>query len=298
MEDVIIVGGSFAGLTAAMQLGRACRKVTVLDTGLNRNRYAEHAHNIFGHDGTPPGTLLTTAGEQIKTYKTVQSISARATGASANNDSFRVSTENGETIEGRTLILSYGIVDEFPDLPGFKQAWGKTVIHCPFCHGYEVAGKRWGLIYSSPMSLHAPALYRNWTDDITLFLSGHDIIDEERSKLDRAGVRIIDEALTAIDQEGGQVRAVILANGTHIEVDALYAHPDNRPSADLHLHLGLETKSTPTGTMVVTNDMQATSRERVFAAGDLATGMHSVTFATNAGSLAAMGVLQALMAQD
>src|SRR5690606_22392740 len=127
---------------------------------------------------------------------------------------------------------------------------GKTVIHCPFCHGYEVAGKRWGLVYSSPMSLHAPALYRNWTDDITLFLNGHDIIDEARSKLDRAGVRIIDGALAAIDQKDGQVRAVILANGTHIEVDALYAHPDNRPSADHHLQLGLETKSTPTGTMV------------------------------------------------
>lgn len=294
MEDVIIIGGSFAGLTAAMQLGRARRKVTVLDTGLNRNRYAEAAHNIFGHDGTSPRELLARAREQISAYPTVKLINAKAEKAAGNTDDFRITTSDGADIAGRRLILSYGIVDEFPDLPGFAEAWGKTVIHCPFCHGYEVAGKRWGLVYSSPMSLHGPALYSHWTDDITLFLDGHEIIDAERSKLEKRGVRIVDAPLGAIEQEGGSIRAVVLNDGSSIALDALYAHPLNRPSANLHEQLGLETRETPTGIMLAVNEMQATSREGVYAAGDLAMAMHSVTFATNAGSIAAMGALQSI----
>ena len=195
----------------------------------------------------------------------------------------------------RRLILSYGIVDEFPAIPGFAESWGKTVIHCPFCHGYEVAGTRWGLLYSSPMSLHGPVLYANWTDDITLILDGHEIIAEERSKLDKRGVRIVDGKLAAIHHQAGRISGVAMEDGTTIGLEALYAHPRNRPSADLHLQLGLDMKETPTGSMIAVGDMQVTSRPGIFAAGDLVTGMHSVTFANNTGSIAAMGALQSLM---
>lgn len=294
MHDVIIVGGSFAGLTAAMQLGRARRRVAVLDTGLNRNRYAEQAHNILGHDGTPPGDLLTTARAQVAHYPTVELVNAKAIAVSGDKDNFVIATEDGSAISGRRIILSYGIVDEFPAIPGFAESWGKTVIHCPFCHGYEVAGTRWGLVYSSPMSLHGAALYANWTDDITLFLDGHDLIDEERHKLDQRGVKIIDAKLAEIHHTGGRISGVSTTDGTTVALEALYAHPRNRPSADLHTQLGLEMKDTPTGSMVVVGDMQATSRPGIYAAGDLAMPMHSVTFASNSGSLAAMGALQSM----
>jgi len=295
MQDVIIIGGSFAGLTAAMQLGRARRRVTVLDTGLNRNRYAAEAHNIFAQDGTPPATLLGEARTQVTVYPTVQLVSARAASVSGEPDNFVVTAADGTTIRGRRLILTYGIVDEFPAIPGFAEAWGKTVIHCPFCHGYEVAGKRWGLLYSSPMSLHAPALYANWTDDITLILDGHEIIDEERHKLQKRGVRIFDGKLAHIEQKHGRLAGIALSDGTELALDALYAHPHNRPSADLHEQLGLETKDTPTGTMIAVGEMQVTSRPGIFAAGDLSTGMHSITFANASGSMAAMGALQSMI---
>lgn len=295
MQDVIIIGGSFAGLTAAMQLGRARRNVTVLDTGLNRNRYAEHAHNIFGHDGTSPGDLLKVARAQVAHYPTVKLVSGRATGISGEPDNFAVTTAEGETIFGRRIILSYGIVDEFPAIPGFAESWGNTVIHCPFCHGYEVAGTRWGLLYSSPMSLHGPVLYANWTDDITLILDGHEIIDEERSKLEKRGVKIVNGKLASIQHQAGRISGVTMEDGEQIGLEALYAHPRNRPSADLHAQLGLETKETPTGIMLAIGDMAATSRPGIFAAGDLVTGMHSVTFANNTGSMAAMGALQSMM---
>lgn len=295
MQDIVIIGGSFAGLTAAMQLGRARREVTVLDTGLHRNRYAEHAHNIFAQDGTPPADMLATARAQIGSYPSVRQRTGRAVSVAGEPDAFVVKTAGGEIIEARRLILSYGIIDDFPAIPGFAESWGKTVIHCPFCHGYEVAGKPWGLLYSSPMSLHGPALYANWTDDITLILDGHEIPDAERHKLEKRGVRIENAKLASIRQENGILEGVTLADGTELALTALYAHPPNRPSADLHQQLGLDTKETPTGIMVVTGDMQATSRAGIFAAGDLATGMHSVTFANYAGSMAAMGALQSLM---
>lgn len=295
MDDVLIIGGSFAGLTAAMQLGRARRKVTVLDTGLNRNRYAEHAHNIFGHDGTPPGTLLDTARLQVAHYPTVKLVSARAEIVSGEADDFTVETAEGERFSARRLILSYGIVDEFPAIPGFAESWGKTVIHCPFCHGYEVAGKPWGLLFSSPMSLHGPVLYANWTDDITLILDGHDIIAEERHKLEKRGVKIVDGKLASIQQDNGRVSGVTMEDGSSFPLSALYAHPHNRPSASLHEQLGLETKPTPTGTMLAVGEMQATSKPGIFAAGDLTTGMHAVTFANFSGSMAAMGALQSMM---
>lgn len=295
MQDVLIIGGSFAGLTAAMQLGRARRQVTVLDTGLNRNRYAEAAHNVLGEDGTPPGDLLAAARRQVAAYPTVKLVSARAETVSGEPDAFVVKTADGETIESRRLILSYGIVDEFPAIPGFAESWGKTVIHCPFCHGYEVAGKPWGLLYSSPMSLHGPTLYANWTNNITLILDGHEINGEERSKLEKRGVKIHDSKLVAIDQDKGRIRSVTLQDGTDISLTALFAHPQNRPSAELHGQLGLETKPTPTGTMLAIGEMGATSRPGIFAAGDLSMAMHSITFSANSGSLAAMGALQSLM---
>lgn len=295
MYDVIIVGGSFAGLTAAMQLGRACRRVAVLDTGLNRNRYADHAHNILGHDGTPPGDLLEAARAQVRQYPTVELIAARAAAITGGADNFTLATTEGQALSGRRVILAYGIVDEFPAVPGFADCWGKTVIHCPFCHGYEVRGTRWGLVYSSPMSLHGPALYANWTDDITLFLDGHQIIDQERHKLEMRGVNIVEARLASIHHDKGRVSAVSTADGKTVPLEALYAHPRNRPSADLHVQLGLDMKDTPTGTMIVVGDLQLTSRPGIYAAGDLTTAMHSVTFAANSGSMAAMGALQSMM---
>lgn len=295
MQDVIIIGGSFAGLTAAMQLGRARRQVTVLDTGRNRNRYAQAAHNIFGHDGTPPSALLATARAQVAHYPSVSLLSDEAVEVAGEPDGFLVTTASGKTIAGRRLILSYGIVDEFPDIPGFVENWGKTVIHCPFCHGFEVAGQPWGLLYSSPMSVHGAVLYANWTDDITLIMDGHELIEEERSKLEKRGVRIVDGKLASIEHAAGHITGVTLEDGSHLALGALFAHPRNRPSSDLHLRLGLQTKETPTGSMLVVGDMQLTSRPGIFAAGDLVTGMHSVTFATNSGSLAAMGALQSMM---
>ena len=143
MNDVLIIGGSFAGLAAALQLGRARRKVTVLDTGLPRNRFADHSHGLLGHDHKPPLEILAEARQQLARYPTVRLVTARAESISGAIDDFSVLTGDGESLRARRLILSYGVADQMPDVPGFAESWGTSIVPCPYCDGFEVAGQHW-----------------------------------------------------------------------------------------------------------------------------------------------------------
>jgi thioredoxin reductase len=295
MDDVIIIGGSFAGLAAALNLGRARRKVTILDTGLPRNRYASHAHGLLGHDGKPPSDILADARAQLAPYDTVRFVKARAETASGAPDDFSVATSDGQTLRARRLLLSYGIADQFPAIEGFAECWGKSVIHCPYCHGFEYAGQRWGLVYSTPMSLHATLLYGDWTDKLTLFSDGHDIPDIERGKLDKRGVTVAEGKVVSIQHNSGQLSSVTTADGTVTALDALFAHPRIKPSSDLHEQLGLRTVETPFGIAVEVDDKQKTSRDGIYAAGDLVSPMHSLTIAAYTGAMAGVNAQQSML---
>jgi thioredoxin reductase len=293
MDDVVIVGGSFAGLAAALLLGRARRKVTVLDTGLPRNRYASHAHNLLGHDGKPPRQILDESRAQLAAYPTVTLLDARGESLKGVADDFTVGNSKGD-VRARRVLLSYGITDLFPDIPGFAECWGRTVIHCPFCHGFEIAEKRWGVIYSTPMSLHAPGLYSNWTDDITLFSDGHDIPEAERSKLAKRNVRVVDGRVRAMEHRDGQLTAVVSETEGAVPLDAVYAHPRVRPSADLHEAAGIETWETPFGLAIKVDENQKTNVDGIYAAGDLTAAMHSLPLAITAGMMAGMHAFRSL----
>ena len=185
MDDVIIVGGSFAGLAGALQLGRARRKVTVLDTGLPRNRNARHSHGLLGHDHKPPLDILAEARQQLARYPTIRLVSARADSVSGAIDDFSVLTGDGVTLKARRLILSYGVVDQMPDVPGFAEGWGTSVIPCPYCDGFEVAGQHWGLVWSGPQSHNQVRLFHDWTERLTVFADGRDISPDIRADLAR-----------------------------------------------------------------------------------------------------------------
>lgn len=164
MNDVIIIGGSFAGLAAALQLGRARRKVTVLDTGLPRNRFAGRSHGVLGHDHKPPSDILAEARQQLARYPTIQLVNARAESVSGAIDDFSVLTGEGETLRARRLILSYGVADQMPAVPGFAEGWGTSIIPCPYCDGFEVADQHWGLVWFRPQSHIQVKLFQHWTD--------------------------------------------------------------------------------------------------------------------------------------
>ncbi|HCT7987582.1 MAG: NAD(P)/FAD-dependent oxidoreductase [Enterobacter asburiae] len=296
MNDVIIIGGSFAGLAAALQLGRARRMVTVLDTGLQRNRFAGRSHGVLGHDDKPPSDILAAARQQLARYPAIRMVNARADSISGTIDNFSVLTGDGETLSARRLILSYGVVDQMPDIPGFAEGWGTTVIPCPYCDGFEVADQHWGLVWSGPQSMNQVKLFHDWTDRLTVFSNGHDITPDIRADLAARQVPLIDGRINEIARHGSHSATIRLDTGPDIAVDILFAHPRTSPSASLHDALGLATVNTPTGIALRTDEHRETSMPGIYAAGDLANpGIPSVTTATWQGVMAGIFAQQSML---
>lgn len=296
MNDVIIIGGSFAGLAAALQLGRARRKVTVLDTGLPRNRFAKHSHGLLGHDHKPPQEILAEARQQLARYPTVSLVTARAENISGTIDDFSILTSDGESHRARRLILSYGVVDQMPELPGFAEGWGTSIVPCPYCDGFEVAGRHWGLVWSGPPSHNYVKLYHDWTDTLTVFANGHDIPPDIRADLAHRGNPVVDGRITEIEHNESHNTTVRLDAGQSVAVDILFAHPRNKPSARLHESLGLATVDTPLGIALKVDERRETTVPGVYAAGDLANPlMASVSTASWQGVMAGIFAQQSML---
>ena len=296
MNDVIIIGGSFAGLAAALQLGRARRKVTVLDTGRQRNRFAGRSHGLLGHDHKPPQDILVEARQQLARYPTIKLVNARADSVSGTLDDFCVVTDDNESLRARRLILSYGVADQMPDIPGFAEGWGTSIIPCPYCDGFEVADQHWGLVWSGPQSHNQVRLFHDWTDRLTVFGNGHDITLDIRADLAARQVPIVDGRISEIEPYGSHSATIKIETGPDVSVDILFAHPRTRPSASLHDVLGLSTVNTPTGIALKTDEHRETSIPGIYAAGDLANpGIPSVTTAVWQGTMAGIFALQSML---
>jgi thioredoxin reductase len=296
MDDVIIVGGSFAGLAGALQLGRARRKVTVLDTGLPRNRFAGHSHGLLGHDHKPPLDILAEARRQLARYPTVRLVNARADSVFGAIDNFSVLTADGESLGARRLILSYGVVDQMPDVPGFAEGWGTSIVPCPYCDGFEVAGQHWGLVWSGPQSPNQVRLFHDWTDRLTVFADGHDIPLDIRADLARRNTPVVDGRIIEIAQHEGHGATLKVDTGPDVAVDILFAVPPNKPSANLHESLGLATVDTPGGVVIKVDERRETSLPGIYAAGDLTTPvLPSVTQASSQGAMAGIFAQQSML---
>ncbi|GJI94420.1 pyridine nucleotide-disulfide oxidoreductase [Duganella caerulea] len=296
MNDVIIIGGSFAGLAAALQLGRARRKVVVLDTCRPRNRFAGHSHGVLGHDHKPPLDILDEARKQLARYPTIRLVNAGAESVSGAIDDFCVVTDDNEQLKARRLILSYGVVDKMPDVPGFAENWGTSVIPCPYCDGFEVADQHWGLVWSGPQSMNQVRLFHDWTDSLTVFGDGHDIPPDIRADLAGRQVALVDGRITEIERRGSHGATIKIDTGPDVAVNVLFAHPRTRPSASLHDALGLATINTPTGIALKTDERRETSMPGIYAAGDLANpGIPSVTTATWQGVMAGIFAQQSML---
>lgn len=296
VDDVIIIGGSFAGLAAALQLGRARRKVTVLDTNLQRNRFAGHSHGLLGHDHKPPMTILAEARQQLARYPTIKLVNARADSVSGTIDDFSVLTGDGESLRARRLILSYGLVDQLPTISGFAENWGTAIVPCPYCDGFEVANRRWGLIWSGPQAHNYVRLYQDWTAELTAFSNGHDVSEYIRADLARRNVSVVDGNITEIVRRGEHGAAVRVDNTRVVNVDVLFAHPRTKPSASLHEHLKLATVATPFGSVLKVDERRETSMPGVYAGGDLANpAMASVTTAIWQGATGGISAQQFML---
>ena len=293
-HDTIVVGGGFAGLAAATYLARARRSVHVLDAGKPRNRFATASHGFLGQDGKDPAQILAVAREQLRAYPSVRVTQAEASKAYARDDDFSVHLGSGEQLEARTLILAFGLRDTLPAIPGVEERWGKTVLHCPYCHGFEFSDRPLGVLYRTEMSIHQALLIAEW-GPTTLFLNGADLHAEGAEVLARRGVRVEPEPVARLEGEGAALSAVRLKDKRSREIEALYISPQSRLSSPLAEQLSVEISEEPQGSLIRTDANKMTSVKGVYAAGDIARAPHSVSWAVADGVTAGTSVHRALV---
>lgn len=292
--DVVIIGGSFAGLSAALYLGRARRSVRVIDSARPRNRFSHEAHGIFGHDGSNPADVLTKARAQVLAYPTVRIETGEALHVRANANGFTTTLASGEVLESARVILAHGIVDELPAIPGVAERWGRSVLHCPYCHGYEFSDQRLGVLYLSPMSLHQAMLVSEW-GPMTLFLNGHELSPDELHSLSERKIHIERGIVRALHGDAATLSAVELEDGRSVPLDALYIGPRNHLSNDFAPQLGCELEEGPLGTRILVNAEQETTVRGVYAAGDITRFGHNATAAIADGVMAATSIHRSLV---
>lgn len=267
-HDVVIVGGGAAGLSAAVTLARSVRDVLVIDAGEPRNAPAAGAHNLLGREGISPLALLEAGRQEAAAYG-AQIRRGRGTTARRTADGFEITLADGDTVTARRLLLATGLVDELPDIPGVRELWGTHVLHCPYCHGYEVRGRRIGVLATSTNALHQTILLRQLSNDVTLFLhDAPDPDDEEWEQLASLGIRVVTGHVRELARDGDRLHAVVLADGHTFAVDAVAVQPRFVARGDLYEQLGGTLTQNPLGRHITTGPAGATELPNVWAAGN------------------------------
>jgi thioredoxin reductase len=288
--DAIVIGGSFSGLSAALQLARARCRIAVIDSGLRRNRFASTSHGFLGQDGRPPGDIVADAKVQLLAYPNVVWMDAAAEAAEKTSDGFSVTTRD-QTLNARRLVLATGLVDELPPLEGLAERWGKTVFHCPYCHGYELDRGKIGVLATSALSLHHALMLPDW-GTVTLFLNQAFVPDaEQAAALAARGVTV----------EAGPVRrltglaTVELADGRELEMNGLFTLGNTRLASAVPAQLGCALDDGPMGPYLRTSPNMETTVSGVFACGDAARMFGNVALAVGDGALAGASTHQSLV---
>lgn len=269
--DVVIVGGSAAGLSAAVALGRSLRSVCVIDGGEPRNAPAAGAHNLLGREGISPRELVATGRREAEGYGATF-VSDTAIGVSRTDTGFDVESSASGTVRGRRLLLATGLVDELPEIPGVRQFWGSSVLHCPYCHGWEVRGKHIGILSAGPRSFHQVMLFRQLSDEVTLFLHDADEPDAEQwEQLAALGVRVVTGRVAEFRGTGAQVDAVVLEDGHEFPVEAVAVAPRLVARTQLFEQLGGTTSEDQMGSRFIPTELAGqTALPGVWAAGNVA----------------------------
>lgn len=289
--DVIVIGGSYSGMSAALQLVRARRSVLVIDAGKRRNHAASHSHGFLTQDGADPAVIARTARAQLERYPTLSWVDDMVVSASAAHDAFVVSTTGGQRFGALRLLLATGVSDTLPDVEGLSERWGKSVFHCPYCHGYELDRGHIGVIAASPMSVHQAQLLPQW-GDVTFFTNEALALDEPQ--LQSLLARNVVVETTPIRKIEGHAD-VVLIDGTVLRFAGLFTTPRNAPSTMLAEHLGCSIAETSMGTQIRTSEAKETDIHGVFACGDAARVPHSLSLAVADGAWAGAQIHRSLV---
>ena len=281
--EVIIVGGSYAGLSAALALGRSLRKVLILDSGQPCNRMTPHSHNFITQDGETPAAIAEKARAQVLKYDSVQFLQDTAISGIKTEDGFLITTQSGKSFSARKLIFATGIWDIMPDIKGFAECWGISVVHCPYCHGYELRNQKTGILANGERVFHLASLVNNLTDDISILTSGPaSFEDRQLEKFREHNMEIIETEVREIEHSEGQIKRLIFDDGRAMAFESMYAALPFRQHSDIPAGLGC--KMTDLGYIEV-DSFQRTSVEGVYACGDNSAMMRSVANAVYTGNL-------------
>ncbi|MGR3810295.1 NAD(P)/FAD-dependent oxidoreductase [Jiulongibacter sp. NS-SX5] len=282
--EVIIIGGSFAGLSAAMALGRSLRDVLIIDAGEPCNRQTPHSHNFLTQDGKTPKEISELSKEQVAAYQTVNFYDGLVTSAHKTSDGFEVSTKSGDQFFSSKMVLATGVKDQMPSIPGFAECWGISVVHCPYCHGYEIRNKKTALFGAESKTLHLAPMLHNLTKDLTLITSNPTHIDEEHSQLlARNNISVIKKEIAELSHENGQLKSIEFTDGSQEEFEAAYAAIPFSQHHDLGEQLGCN--FTDTG-LIEVDFTNKTNVPGLFACGDNSLMMRSVAASVFAGNVA------------
>ncbi|MFC7465019.1 NAD(P)/FAD-dependent oxidoreductase [Brachybacterium sp. GCM10030252] len=304
--DVAVLGGGAAGLSGALMLARSRRSVLVIDAGTPRNAPADGIHGLLGHEGTPPGEYLERGRGEVRSYGgrivTGTVAAARPADPSADGDlRFTLELTDGRRLTARRLLIATGLRDELPDVPGLAEHWGHGVVHCPYCHGWEVRDEPIGLLARGPISAHQALLFRQLTDDLVYFQRGTELDDETRERFDALGIRIVDDQLAeVIADEGGGIAGVRLAGGEVVERRVLAVGTTMHARTEGLEPLGLPMEELPhgMGRHIVTGMAGTTEVPGVWAAGNVAELSAQVGASAAAGALAGAHINAQLAAAD
>ena len=282
--EVIIIGGSYAGLSAAMALGRSRRRVLIIDSGISCNRQTPHSHNFLTRDGEKPAAIASIARQEVLKYDTVQFQEDLAEGVQKTAEGFMVRTASGKAFNAKKLVFATGISDMMPAIKGFADCWGISVVHCPYCHGYELKELKTGILANGARAVHLASLVSNLTKDVTIFTMGTaEFTESELNKFAKHNIQLVETVITSVQHENGHLHHLGLADGSSLAFDALYAALPFTQHSAIPQSLGCEI--TAQGYIAI-DDFQKTSLQDIYACGDNSSMMRSVAKAVYNGNLA------------
>lgn len=291
--DVIIIGGSYSGLAAGMALGRALRNVLIIDAGDPCNTQTPQSHNFLTNDGKPPKEIASLAKQQVSMYGTISFLKGFATNGIKTKNGFEMQTESDEIFSSRKLIFATGIKDMIPDIPGFSDSWGISVLHCPYCHGYEVRHQKTGILANGDTGYELSSLISNWTNDLTLYTNGKSTFsNEQKARLQKHTINIVEDEVDRLENENGYIKNIVFKSGTKAPIKALYAKLPFVQHSSIPQSLGCEL--TQEGYIKI-DPAQKTSVHGVYACGDNTTKMRTVANAVSMGTTTGLMVNKELI---
>ncbi|CAL9287100.1 NAD(P)/FAD-dependent oxidoreductase [Streptomyces sp. A144] len=297
--DVVVVGGGAAGLSAALVLGRSRLRTLVVDAGEPRNAPSDHMQGFLTRDGMAPAEFLALGREEIARYG-VELVRDRAVDVAREED-FTVSLAGGRSVRARRLVVTTGLKDELPEVPGVAERFGRDVLHCPFCHGWEVRDERFGVLAASPMSVHQALMVSGWSDDVVLFLhrvAEEELSDEDLRRLAAAGVKVVPGEVAGLRVEEDRLTGVRLADGTAHDRSVVFVAPKAVPQTGLMERLGAELQETPFGAYPVVDATGRTSVPGLWTAGNALGFAEQVIHAASGGYRAASAIVGDLIMSD